>query len=110
MEPLTIAKHMEKIIMVLVKEGGRSEKLIEKKARAAEAYDKSIGIHTSALKASGNAVSMIKDLARKDAAPDLYAKIVAEDFLLVFKAPNSTTCGIRHFAAKFYQGVPSFDE
>ena len=81
MEPFAIAKHMENIIFALVEEGKKSIGLIEKKARAAEAYDKSMGVNSVGLKASGIAVGLIKDLARKDAAPDLYAKIVAEETL-----------------------------
>ena len=81
MEPYTIAKHMEKIILALVTEGKKSEGLIDKKARTAEAYDKAMGVNSAALKASGVAVTLIKDMARTDSAPDLYAKIVAEETL-----------------------------
>jgi hypothetical protein len=81
MEPYAIAKHMEKIILALVDEGKKSTGLIEKKAQTAQEYDKSMGVNSAGLKSSGVAVTLIKDLARRDAAPALYAKIVAEETL-----------------------------
>lgn len=81
MEVLEVANHIEKIILALVKEGHKSVALIEAKAQTARAYDEAMGVHSAALKASGMAVTMIKDQARKDSSQELYAKIVAEETL-----------------------------
>ena len=83
MEALTVAKHIERIILALVDEGKLSKDLIEAKAKTAAAYDKSMGTKTAALKAAGKPTTLIKDLAKRDASEELYTKIVAEESLKI---------------------------
>lgn len=81
MEVLQVAEQIEKIIEALKVEGKCSEKLIETKAKTAADYDRAMGIKTAALKISGQPATLIKDLARGEAANNLYAKIVGESSL-----------------------------
>ena len=81
MEALTVAQHIEKIILTLCEEGKKSNDLIFAKADTAQLYDKSMGLSSAALKASGMAVTMIKDMARSESSDHLYKKIIAEETL-----------------------------
>ena len=81
MEAIAVAQHIEEIIDALKEEGKLSKDLVEAKAKTAAAYDKAMGVNTAALKAAGKPTTLIKDLARRDAADELYAKIVAEETL-----------------------------
>ncbi len=81
MEPVKVGIEIEKAIVALGKEGLKSKKLIEAKARAMADYDKCLGVRTGALKAIGMAVSIIEKTAKGDASEYLYKKIVAEETL-----------------------------
>ena len=81
MEVLQVAKHIEKIILALVEEGKKAEELIFAKADTAQLYDKAMGMSSAALKTSGVAVTMIKDMARAESAEKLFKKIIAEESL-----------------------------
>lgn len=83
MEALKIAQDIEKIVLALrdenVAEG--MKELIIAKAKTAMEYDETMGVRTAALRATDTPITIIKDLARKDASEKLYAKIVAEETL-----------------------------
>ena len=81
MEPMIIGKEIENAIIALGKEGLKSKKLIEAKARAMADYDKELGTRAAALKVSGTAVTLVKVFAKRDASEFLYEKIVAEEGL-----------------------------
>jgi len=81
LEALQVAKHIEKIILALVEEGKNSNELIFAKADSAQMYDQAIGMNSASLKASGMAVTMIKDQARKESAEKLFKKIMSEESL-----------------------------
>ena len=81
MEIMQIALEMQKAIVALGKEGGKSVALIESKARTMADYDKACGVAEAARKASGMAVTLIKAQAKGDTSELLYAKIIAEESL-----------------------------
>ena len=83
MEALKVAQDIEKIVCALKDENVAEDMLalIIAKAKSAMDYDETMGVRTAALRATDTPVTLIKDLARKDAAEKLYAKIVAEETL-----------------------------
>lgn len=81
MEPLQVAKMIERCIDALKVEGKRSVELIEAKAQTAANYDLNMGVKSAKHKAGGMAVTLIKEQARADNSELLYDKIIAEETL-----------------------------
>jgi len=83
MEPVTVAKQIEKLIMAIALEGKRSKDLILAKAESAVALDKAIAVHTLKQKADGTPATLVKNLLGNDEdyTNALLAKIVGEESL-----------------------------
>jgi len=104
-----IAEQIIKASNELTKELDRLEmdNLIEKKASTARDYDKVIGTATATLKAGGEPVTIIRDLAKERAADALYASILAEEILkahyskidVLSKVLNGLQSVFRHLSA-----------
>ena len=83
MEPVTVAKQIEKLIMAIALEGKKSKDLILAKAESAVALDKAVAIHTATKKMEGTPATLIKAMQGNDEDYNiaLLAKIVAEESL-----------------------------
>ena len=81
MEPVTVAKQIEKLIMAIALEGKRSKDLILAKAKSAVEYDKSLAISILTLKNDGAPTTIVEKQAKGQCTDQLLAKIVGEESL-----------------------------
>ena len=81
MDVIQVSQDIKALIDAIRDEGKNSPDLIEQKAEAMCSYDKALGKSVAALKASGTAVSIIRDIAKEKVCNCLYNKIIAEESL-----------------------------
>ena len=77
-EAMEVARHIESVIEAIRVEGGRSEVLIEARARAISQYDKHVATTILKLKEAGTAATLAEKVAKGERWELRYAMEVAE--------------------------------
>ena len=81
MEPVAVAKQIERLIMAIAKEGARSKDLILAKAESAVEYDKALALAIVTLKDAGTPTTIVEKQAKGQCSDQLLARIVGEESL-----------------------------